>query len=310
MARRVAAREVASTAAVTSRLTPLYLAVAILSWGGNWILMKLIVGDLPAIAFSLLRVAGAAVVVVTLLIVTRRPLLPLPEERLPLAAIGWLQVAALLSLGILGLHYVQTGRAVVLTYTMQIWTIPLERWLVGHRISGVRLVGAAVSLAGLLLYMEPGLIDWRDPDTLIGNAILLSSAVVWALGACLYRRRAWRSEVWTQTAWQLLVSVPPLALVALIGWDRPIVWSAKLLAVFVINWTVPTALAYWCWSRVLMAMPAATAGQWLLLTPVFAYVASVFIFGDPVTPAIVASIALILAGLLLTVRATARTQSR
>ena len=289
---------------MTSRLTPLYLTVAILSWGGNWILMKLIVGDLPAIAFTLIRVAGAAAVVVALLVATRRPLLPLRAERLPLAGIGLLQVAALLSLGILGLHYVQTGRAVVLTYTMQIWAIPLERWLVGQRLSRVKLAGAGVSLAGLLLYMEPGMIDWHDPGALIGNGILLSGAVVWALGAVLYRRRAWHSDVWTQTAWQLLVSVPPLCLGALVGWDRPIVWSAKLLAVFVVNWTVPTALAYWCWARVLAVMPAATAGQWLLLTPVFAYVASVFIFGDPVTLPILASIALILAGLLLTVRAT------
>lgn len=291
---------------MTSRLTPLYLAVAILAWGGNWILMKLVVADIPASVFTALRVIGAAVVVVTFLVATRRPLLPLPEERWPLAMVGLLQIAVLLSVGILGLHYVAAGRAVVLTYTMQIWAILLERWLVGQRISGPKLIGSAVSLAGLLLYMEPGMIDWTDPGTLLGNGLLLGGAVVWALGAVLYRRRLWRSDVWTQTAWQLLVSIPLLCVAAAFGWDRPLVWSPTLVAVFVFNWTVPTALAYWCWARVLAAMPAGTAGQWLLLTPVFAYVASVAVFGDPVTPLIVASITLILAGLLLTVRAPAR----
>ncbi len=294
------------TAQVKSPLTPLYLAVAILAWGGNWILMKLVVGDIPAVAFTAIRVVGAAVVVFAFIVATRRPLFPVSEERWPLAGIGLLQIAALLSLGILALRHVAAGRAVVLTYTMQIWAIPLERWLVGQRISGVKLIGAAVSLVGLLLYMEPGMIDWSDPGTLMGNALLLAGAIVWALGACLYRRRVWRSDVWTQTAWQLLVSIPPLSVAAMLGWDRPIVWSPTLIAVFLFNWTVPTALAYWCWARVLAVMPAGTAGQWLLLTPVFAYLASVVVFGDAVTLPIVASIALILAGLLVTVRAPAR----
>ena len=197
-----------------SLLTPLYLAVAILAWGGNWILMKLVVADIPAVAFTAIRVIGAAAVVFAFIVATRRPLFPVSEERWPLAGIGLLQIAALLSLGILALRHVAAGRAVVLTYTMQIWAIPLERWLVGQRTSGAKLIGAAVSLVGLVLYMEPGMIDWTDPGTLLGNALLLAGAIVWALGACLYRRRVWRSDVWTQTAWQLLVSIPPLSVAA------------------------------------------------------------------------------------------------
>ena len=210
-----------------SLLTPLYLAVAILAWGGNWILMKLVVADIPAVAFTAIRVIGAAAVVFAFIVATRRPLFPVSEERWPLAGIGLLQIAALLSLGILALRHVAAGRAVVLTYTMQIWAIPLERWLVGQRTSGAKLIGAAVSLVGLVLYMEPGMIDWTDPGTLLGNALLLAGAIVWALGACLYRRRVWRSDVWTQTAWQLLVSIPPLSVAAALGWDRPIVWSPR-----------------------------------------------------------------------------------
>ena len=36
-----------------------------------------------------------------------------------------------------------------------------------------QLIGAAVGFAGLLLFMNPGLVDWSDPRVLAGNAMLL-----------------------------------------------------------------------------------------------------------------------------------------
>jgi drug/metabolite transporter (DMT)-like permease len=283
-------------------LTALYLSAVILAWGGNWLLMKLVVADIPPLAFTALRVTGAAAVVAGVLVATGRPLLPPREERRPLAMIGLLQVAVLLGVGIFALRYATAGRAVVLTYTMQLWAIPLERWLVGDRLSRGKLIGAGVSATGLLLYLEPGLIDWTDTRALFGDALLIAGAVAWALGSCLYRRRQWRSDNWTQIAWQFAVSIPLLWLAAALTWDRSIAWSATLAGVILFNWLVPTALAYWCWARVLTAMPTAIAGQWLLLTPAFGYLASAAVFGDTVTPSMLVSVGLILVGLVVASR--------
>jgi len=84
--------------------------------------------------------------------------------------------------------------------------------------------------------------------------------------------------------------------------DRPIHWSFGLVAILVYNWVVTTALGYYLWSKVLTMMPAAVAGQVVALTPVGGFLLSVMIFGGAVTGDILLSIALIVAGIVLTLR--------
>ena len=52
-------------------------------------------------------------------------------------------------------------------------------------------------------------------------------------------------------------------------------------------------------------MPTAVAGQWLLLTPAFGYLASAAAFGDTITPSMLVSVGLILVGLVVAARSPA-----
>lgn len=278
-------------------ITALYLAAVIVFWGGNWLLMKLVLPQIAPLTFVSIRVSGAAAVTGMLLLVTGKPLLPPPDERGGLAGIGLLQIAAMLGLSIVGLAHVNAGRAIVLAYTMQLWAVPLGWWLVGERFGLYRVIGSSIGFSGLILYSNPRLVDWHDGAALAGNMLILAGAIGWALGACLYRRRTWRSDFWTQTWWQLVVSSVPLTFAAVVSSGRPVVWNSMLLAVLLFNWFIATALAYWCWAKVLRVMSASAAGQYLMLTPIFGYLLSAATFGDPLTPDVVASIVLIIIGL-------------
>src|SRR4029078_7334509 len=138
-----------------------------------------------------------------------------PGERLGKFLVGQLQIAGFLIFGIIGLSILPAGRAIVLAYTMPLWAIPIEIWLAPAILRRGHLVGTAVGFAGLLLFMNPALVDWRDPRILVGNAMLLLAAICWALGSVLCRQRVWRSGFWAQTFWQLAVSLPVIAVVAL-----------------------------------------------------------------------------------------------
>ena len=85
--------------------------------------------------------------------------------------------------------------------------------------------------------------------------------------------------------------------------DEPVRWSVGLLAILAYNWVVTTALGYFLWAKVLTAMPAATAGQVLALTPVGGFLLSTAIFGGAVTLDVALAVALIVAGIILTLRA-------
>jgi drug/metabolite transporter (DMT)-like permease len=285
------------------RIVYLYLAIIVLTWSANWPLMKLALGSVPPLMFVLLRLAGSLVLIAGALVARRQPLLPERGERLGLFWVGELQVAGFLIFCIIGLAIVPPGRAIVLAYTMPLWSIPIGLWLWPVPIGRFQLAGAVVGFAGLFLFMNPRLVDWGDRRVLVGNACLILAAIVWALGSCLYCRRSWRSPVWAQTFWQLAVStVLVAALTGPIVGSEPIHWSPLLLAVLAYNWVVTTALGYFLWNKVLTMMPAATAGQVLALTPVGGFLLSSAIFGGAVTGEILASIALIVAGIALTLR--------
>ena len=294
----------ASSAAVRASppaIVYLYLAIMVGTWAGNWPLMKLALGDAPPMQFVLIRLAGATALLWPFLLAVGEPALPLRGERLGLAWVGLLQVAGFMIFGIVGLSIVPAGRAIVLAYTMPLWAIPIGLTLWPEAFGWRQFAGAAVGFAGLVLFMNPGLVDWSNGRVLVGNAMLLGAAICWALGSCFYRSRTWRSAFWTQTFWQILVSVPPIAVLAvLLATDQPIHWSTKLVAILVYNWIVSTALGYFLWNKVLTMIPASVAGQVMALTPVGGFLLSNTIFGGTAGADVVISIALIIAGIVLT----------
>jgi drug/metabolite transporter (DMT)-like permease len=280
------------------------LAITVVSWAGNWPLMKLALDDAPPFVFVLLRLAGTLALMAPVLLAMREALLPVRGERLGLFVVGQLQVSGFLIFGIIGLSVLPAGRAIVLAYTMPLWAIPIEIWLMPAILRPGHLVGAAVGFAGLLMFLNPSLVDWGDWQVLLGNAMLLLGAICWALGSVLYRQRAWRSGFWAQTFWQLAVSLPVVAAVALpAGFGESVHWSLGFVAILAYNWIVTTALGYFLWNKVLAAMPAGVAGQVMALTPIGGFLLSAAIFGGEVTWDVMASIVLIVAGIILTLRA-------
>jgi drug/metabolite transporter (DMT)-like permease len=275
----------------------------IVSWAGNWPLMKLALGAAPPLVFVLLRLGGSLVLIAPALAAMRQPLWPVRGERSSLFWVGQLQVAGFLICSIIGLAIVPAGRAIVLAYTMPLWAIPIGLLLWPEPLGRAPLIGAAIGFAGLVLFMNPGLVDWSDNRVLAGNSLLLAAAILWALGSCLYRRRTWRSPFWVQTFWQLAVSTLPVGAIVLAGaFAGPVHLSPALIAILAYNCLVTTALGYFLWSRVLSMMPAATAGQVLALTPIGGFVLSTLIFGGTVTAGDVLSVVLIVGGIFVTLR--------
>jgi drug/metabolite transporter (DMT)-like permease len=284
-----------------------YLAVMIVTWAGNWPLMKLAIAQVPPLLFVLFRLVGSLALIAPVLLAARQPLLPLRGERPRLFWVGELQVAGFLICSIIGLKLLPAGRAIVLAYTMPLWAIPIGLFLWPEPLGRTQLAGATIGFIGLALFMQPGLVDWRDGRVLLGNGLLLLAAIVWALGSCLYRRKAWRSPFWAQTFWQLAVSVAPVAVMVLAGaTGGPVRWSPALVAILIYNCVVTTALGYFLWGKVLSMMPAATAGQMLTLTPIGGFVLSTLIFGGTPTADVVVSLVLIVTGIFVTLRRTNR----
>ena len=293
----------AKIAGATPRQAYGYLAVIIATWAANWPMMRLALAHTEPMVFVSLRMAGSVAILAPILAALSCPLLPVRRERLALFWVGQLQVTGFLVFSIIGLAIVPPGRAIVLAYTMPLWAIPIGLGLSREVLSAGKLAGVTIGFAGLVLFMNPALIDWTDPRAVAGNLLLLLAAICWAAGSCLYQRRPWQSNFWAQTFWQLAVgAVTIIALAVVLEPDWSVEWTPGFVAILVYNWIVTTALGYFLWNKVLAMMSPVGAGQVLTLTPISGFFLSTMIFGGAITVDVVASILLIAVGLVLTLR--------
>jgi drug/metabolite transporter (DMT)-like permease len=287
----------------TNNAVYLQLAVLILIWAANWPLTKTILGDISAVAFATIRFIVSVFVLAGIVLLVKEPLAPLAGERRRLGVIGLFQVGGMLGFGTLALQFVGPGRTAVLIYTMQLWSIALGWLIAGERVRSQAIVGGLIGFAGMIIFLNPRLVNWHDYRVVLGNAFALASGLSWSLGACLYRRYKWQSPFWTQVFWQVLWSTAAIIIVFLVfPQHHPIVWSAHLLGILAYNCFLGTAYCYWAWSKALTALPVSRAGQIVSLVPVVAVTMGVLWSGEKLTRVSIVAIALIMIGIVLSLR--------
>lgn len=259
-----------------------YAAIVVLAWGSNYPLMKRAIADMPPLAFTVVRLWGAAAVI-ALLIRARRdgPLCPPRGERAALAGVGLLQFGSVLGLTSIALQYLPAGRTVTVVYSMPVWAA-LAAMLLGHGKPTPRhAIALALGLAGLLLFLDPAVVDWRAPGVAGGMAMVLAAAIFWGIGAACYRGRRWQASMLCQTFWQLLAAAVVLTPCALwFDTGQPVRPGIVLFTIIAWNWVVPTALALWAWTKLLSRVDPAVAGQLLALTPLVGIACSALMFKE------------------------------
>lgn len=281
--------------------TILYLVIVIIAWGTNYPLMKLALQDIQPLTFSVLRLVGGAVVITCLLLISRAPrILPPRNELLPLAGIGILQLASVLGLTGIALLFLPAGRTVTVIYSMPLWAAIFDIAILRVRLKRLQFCGIAISVIGMILFLDPAVIDWDAPGAALGISLAVVAAVLWGLGAVLYRTRPWQASLLSQTLWQLLMAAATISVAAaFIESSSGIHWSTTLWLILVWNWIVPTALAVWAWSKVLNRISPSIAGQLLMCTPFVGIAASAWMFNENLPPVFAASAVLIAVGGML-----------
>ncbi|MFA5662877.1 DMT family transporter [Castellaniella sp.] len=286
-------------------LLVLYFSIVIVSWGVNYPLTKLALDDIGPITFSALRLLGGATFVAVLLWASRAPkLLPPRTERIRLALISIMQFVSVVGFSSVALQFLPAGRTVTAIYTMPLWAALLDAMIMKTRLRHTQYIGILVSLAGIILFLQPSVIDWGAPGAVLGTLLVMAAAILWGLGAVLYRGRLLTASLLSQTLWQLLVSGAVLCIGALLleyPLDADV--TIQLVSILLWNWVVPTAIAIVAWSRILYMVPAAIAGQCLMATPFVGIGLSTLMFQESLPPAFTSSAVLIVSGGVLTLLA-------
>lgn len=277
----------------------LALIFVLLIWSLNWLFIKQVTDDIDALTFTAWRLLGAAILIALVRWLLGQSVAVESADRVPLAVVGLLQMAGALGLCFVALRSLPVGHAAFLFFTMPLWLFLLE--FAGGRAPFTWLGAAAVgsgTLGLFLLQHDYGLS--READ-LRGWSIMLVAALCWAGGVRLYRARIFRTDLWSQTVWQLLTSGACLMVLSLfIAGRGPTSISPALVAVMLFNWVFATGLGYVAWHYVLRHLSSALASQALMLIPIEAAALGAAFRDDPMTPSVMIAAALIICGVSLT----------
>ncbi|MBP7991682.1 MAG: EamA family transporter, partial [Rhodocyclaceae bacterium] len=169
--------------------------------------------------------------------------------------------------------------------------------VLGERVRGGQWLAVVGILTGLLLIIEP----WNLQAGWLSNSLGIGAAICWAMGTVLVKklRRHTRVSLLSLTAWSNLIGSLPVALIASIANEPPVLWTTEFVGIMLVLTLISTAFCWWLWTSILDRVPAWEASLLVLGTPVIAIVCSRAILHEAFSRYEIAGILLIGSGLLL-----------
>lgn len=287
---------------IPARIAALQVALCAI-WGMGQIFMKMGNTGISPVYHSALRSAGATVLVLAWMAVRRK--LPRFDDGSLGAGIliGVLFAIEFIFLYI-GLNHTSAARATILLYTAPFFVAIGTHWLVPNdRLTARKSLGLLAAFAGVVVafYDRIG----GDQDTWIGDLLCLAAGLFWGATTVAVKATRLRNQPPDKTLlYQLLVSAMLLFPASwLLGESGifapgPMVWGALAYQIIVV-----ASVTYLLWFWLVSRFRASALSTFTFLTPVFGVLFSWWLLGEPITPAILMSVALVAAGIVLVNRA-------
>ncbi len=257
-----------------------FLGLLTLTWGINWPVMKIGVGELEPMTFRAVCMAfGLPVLFIVVRVQGLRITVPREHWR-ELGLLALTNMVGWFVLVMYGVKLLASGRAAILGYTMPIFTALIGFTFFGERASLRLWLGVVAAAAGvaLLLWREIGAITGSPAGTLF----MLGGAAIWGLGTQFMRRRRQRTPVIVITFWSLLLSLVACATLALLlergSWTHLPDRSGWLAIGY--NAVVIFGFSQVMWFRLATILPPVVSSLSVMFIPVIGVFSGMVILGE------------------------------
>jgi len=276
-------------------------ATLALMWGCAFLFIELALDGFAPITLVFLRIALAALVMIVVLAVARRPLPRDPRLWGAFAWLGLLNLALPFVLVTWSQTHISAGLASILNATTPLWGVFVAHLMTAdEKATPLKIAGAVLGISGVGVMIGGDALAGIGDDLLAQLACLLAT-LCYALAGVYGRRFAgWGVGALEISAGQLITAALMLAPFALLI-DRP--WLApppSLLAVaaLVALALVSTTLAYILYFRLIASAGATNALAITFAIPLVTILLGLAILGEALEVKHLLGMALILAGLL------------
>jgi drug/metabolite transporter (DMT)-like permease len=292
-------------AAAAPRIMPsglLFLLTTSVGWGLNWPVMKFALSEWPPLsARGWTGVVGAAAL--ALYAVASGAGLKVPADQWPRLLVSTvLNVTLWMAVMSFALLWLPASEAVVIAYTMPVWTALLAWPLLGERLTLRRVTALVMAFAGLASLFGAGGMS-ANMAKLPGLLLALTGSIGFAFGTIFLKRNPIQLPGATSAAWQIAIGSLPLALAGVL-FEHPAVttltsggWLALSYMTF-----VGFCLSYVSWFAALERLPASVAAIGTMLAPVIGVVVSAIALHEPLGPPQIAALVFTVAGVALAAR--------
>ncbi len=276
---------------MSARLSPstlVLLTMPPLLWACNALVGRWAHGQVPPMTLNLLRWVIAFLILLPLAYRVLRPGSLLWSHWRRISVLGLLSIGAYNALQYMALQTSTPINVTLVASSMPVWMLVLGRLLHGVRIQGRQLLGALLSIIGVLLVLSRG--DWEvltHFQFVPGDGYVLLATLAWAHYSWMLARPEepaelrgdWSAfllgQVFFGLGWSTLFTAGEWALT-----PAHMVWSWPVVAAIVFIGAGPAVLAYRCWGAGIQRVGPQTASIFINLTPLFAALLSTLFLGE------------------------------
>jgi drug/metabolite transporter (DMT)-like permease len=265
-------------AATTAKLLVVLLAFA---WGLNWIAAAFALREISPWS---LRVAGSGIGAATLFLaasVTGHNMKVPRNESVHVMVAGLLNVAGFQVLSGFAQLSGATSRAIIITYSMPIWTVVLSWLVLGERLNTIRWFAFGLCIAGITILLWPLFAAGFPPFVFYS----LGCALTWAIATVYIKWAKLTVEPLVNAAWQLLFGLVFIVIGSFAFEGYPHLWPLQgdtILAILFVG-LFGVGLAHFLWWSIVGRLPATTAALGSLLVPVIGVGATAIVLGERLT---------------------------
>jgi drug/metabolite transporter (DMT)-like permease len=298
---------------MTRKLTPstaILLTIPPLLWAGNAIVGRLVREAVPPMTLNLLRWAIALVVLVPLGRVALRQGSGLLSNWRRYSMLGLLGVGLYNSLQYLALQTSTPINVTLVASGMPVWMLLVGRLFYGVPVRAKQVVGAALSIAGVLVVLCRGDIHQLAALRLVtGDLYMILATIAWSFYSWQLLqqkdvpalRADWAAFLLAQVAYGVLWS-GALAGAEWAATDVHIAWSGKVALALLYVAIGPAILAMRCWGAGMQQAGPTIGSFFINLTPLFTALLSSAFLGEAPHLYHVLAFALIVGGIAWSAR--------
>ena len=275
----------------TPRLTPATAALLTLPpvlWAGNAVVGRLVYDLIPPITLNFIRWVLAFAILLPLAHGVLRPGSPLWPHWRRYALLGLLGIGLYNALQYMALQTSTPINVTLVGASMPVWMLAVGALFFGAAVTRRQLLGALLSMAGVLLVLSRGELSQLVALRLVpGDVFMLLATIAWAFYSWLLARTSepasvrgdWAAFLMAQMVFGLAWS-GSFAGAEWASGRTHIEWGWPLVAALAFIAVGPAVVAYRCWGVGVQRAGPAVAGFFINLTPLFAGLLSVVFLGE------------------------------